>query len=307
MTQPGRRVLVADDDELLRRSVRLQLQKDGYAVVEAEDGNQAWDLIRREGVQLVISDWNMPGLEGPELARLVRSTPLPQYTYLILLTANTHKRDVVAGLQAGADDYLTKPFDPDELRARVAIGVRVVELESQLRATMQQLQELAVRDGLTNLYNRRAFDTRLEDEFQRARRYRRPLSLVMMDIDHFKNYNDTHGHPQGDQLLRELAQLLINSVRSTDFVARYGGEELAVLLPETALNNAVEVANMLHTQVGHFPFPKREVQPLGAITISVGVAGYQETYLTASDLLEAADQALYRAKKGGRNRVVVAA
>jgi two-component system chemotaxis response regulator CheY len=301
------RILVADDDLLLRRTVRLQLAKDGYEVVEAEDGAQAWDLIQREGFQLVVSDWNMPGLEGPELAQLARSSNLPHYIYFVLLTGNANKKDVIAGLKAGADDYLTKPFDGDELRARVAIGVRVVELERKLRDAMARLEELAVRDGLLNLYNRRAFDARLEDEFQRARRYRRPLSLVMLDIDHFKNYNDTLGHPQGDQLLRELANLLTSSVRTTDFVARYGGEEFIIILPETALPNAVEVASMLHTQIGHYPFPKHEVQPGGAVTVSVGVAAFQDAYLAVQDLLEAVDQALYRAKHQGRNRVMVAA
>lgn len=300
------RVLVADDDALLRRSVKLQLNRDGYEVLEADNGLQAWEMLQRESIRLLITDWNMPGLEGPDLARQVRSTDLPYYTYIILLTANSNKKEVVSGLKAGADDYLTKPFDPDELRARVGIGLRVLELEDRLRAVMKQLEELAVRDGLTNLYNRRAFDQRLEDEFSRARRYKRPLALLMLDIDHFKHYNDTHGHPQGDQLLRELGHLLISSVRNTDLVARYGGEEFVVILPETALTNAVEVASMLHTQIGNYPFPKRDQQPSGSITVSIGVAGYQDAYLTAADLLEATDQALYRAKKGGRNRVMVA-
>ena len=191
------RLLVVDDDALLRRSLNLQLTRAGYEVHEAEDGEVAWEMMERIGYRFVITDWNMPGLSGPELVGRMRQMLAAGYTYILMLTAHSEKMDVIAGLQAGADDYLTKPFDTDELRARVGIGVRILELEARLQESLASAAELAVRDGLTNLFNRRAFDDRLADEVQRAGRYQRPLTLLMIDIDHFKHYNDQHGHPQG--------------------------------------------------------------------------------------------------------------
>jgi two-component system chemotaxis response regulator CheY len=298
------RLLVVDDDALLRRSLNLQLTRAGYEVHEAEDGQTAWEMIEREGTRFVITDWNMPGLSGPELVQRIREAGLPGYTYIMMLTAHSEKPDVVAGLQSGADDYLTKPFDMDELRARVAIGARILALESRLTESRNSAAELAVRDGLTALYNRRAFDERLADEVQRAVRYQRPLSLLMIDIDNFKMYNDRHGHPQGDVLLRELSSLFLGCVRSTDFVARYGGEEFTVILPETAAANAAAVAGTILERVCAYPFAGRETQPGGALTVSIGVAGHDDSQPEPARLLSAADQALYRAKGLGRNRVV---
>ena len=298
------RLLVVDDDALLRRSLHLQLTRAGYEVHAAEDGLIAWDMIQREGFRFVITDWNMPGLSGPDLVRRIRDTLADSYTYIMLLTAHSEKLDVVAGLQAGADDYLTKPFNMDELRARVGIGARILELEARLQASLASAAELAVRDGLTGLFNRRAFDARLADEVQRAVRYQRPLSLLMIDIDHFKPYNDQHGHPQGDALLRELSGLFLSCVRSTDFVARYGGEEFAVLLPETNPPNALAVAQAILERVSAHPFLHREAQPGGALTVSIGIAAPDSELPEADRLLLAADRALYQAKGAGRNRVV---
>jgi len=243
------RLLVVDDDALVRRSLSLQLTRAGYEVHEAEDGEVAWEMMQRIGYRFIITDWNMPGLSGPELIARVRDMLAVGYTYILMLTAHSDKDDVIAGLQAGADDYLTKPFDMDELRARVGIGVRILEREAKLQESLASAAELAVRDGLTGLFNRRAFDDRLTDEVQRAGRYQRPLTLLMIDIDHFKHYNDQHGHPEGDTLLRELSALFQGCVRSTDFVARYGGEEFAVILPETNPANAVAVADTILQRV----------------------------------------------------------
>ncbi len=295
-----------DDDALLRRSLNLQLTRAGYEVHEAEDGQMAWDMIEREGYRFVITDWNMPGVNGPDLVRRIREGGLPGYTYILMLTAHIEKLDVVVGLQAGADDYVTKPFDMDELRARVTIGARILELESRLKDSLASTSELAVRDGLTGLFNRRAFDNRLADEVQRAVRYQRPLSLLMIDIDHFKLYNDQHGHPQGDRLLRELSSLFLSCVRSTDFVARYGGEEFVVILPETNSANALAVARPILERVCVHPFAHRETQPGGSLTVSIGVAGLDSDNPDPARLLLAADQALYQAKGAGCNRVVVA-
>jgi diguanylate cyclase (GGDEF)-like protein len=298
------RLLVVDDDALLRRSLNLQLTRAGYEVREAEDGQAAWDMIEREAFRFVITDWSMPGVNGPALVRRIREAGLPGYTYIMLLTAHTEKLDVVAGLQSGADDYLTKPFDMDELRARVAIGARILELEGRLKQSLAGAAELAVRNGLTGLFNRRAFDDRLTDEVQRAVRYQRPLSLLMIDIDYFKHYNDQHGHPQGDALLRELSMLFMGCVRSTDFVARYGGEEFSVILPETNPANALSVAGSILERVCAHPFLYRQGQPGGAFTVSIGVAGHDDNQPDAERLLLAADQALYRAKGAGRNCII---
>jgi two-component system cell cycle response regulator len=299
------RLLVVDDDALLRRSLNLQLTRAGYEVDEAEDGEVAWDMLQRQGYRFVITDWNMPGLSGPELMGRVRQRANAGYTYILMLTAHSDKLDVISGLQSGADDYLTKPFNMDELRARVGIGVRILELESRLQESLASAAELAVRDGLTGLFNRRAFDDRLMDEVQRADRYQRPLTLLMIDIDHFKHYNDQHGHPQGDALLRELSMLFLGCVRSTDFVARYGGEEFAVILPETNPANAQAVAVTILDRVCAHPFLYRELQPLGSLTVSIGVAGTDDGVPDAERLLRTADRALYQAKGEGRNRVVV--
>jgi len=300
------RLLVVDDDALLRRSLNLQLTRAGYEVHEAEDGQTAWEMILRDGYRFVITDWNMPGVSGPELVRRIRQAETAGYTYIMMLTAHIERLDVVAGLEAGADDYLTKPFDMDELRARVAIGARILALESRLKESLSSVEELAVRDSLTGLFNRRAFDARLTDEVQRAVRYQRPLSLLMIDIDHFKLYNDQHGHPQGDALLRELSTLFLSCVRSTDYVTRYGGEEFAIILPETNSANALAVAGTILDRVCSHPFAFRETQPGGSLTVSIGVAGHDDHQLDEEQLLLAADQALYLAKAAGRNRVVSA-
>ena len=300
------RLLVVDDDALLRRSLNLQLTRAGYEVHEAEDGQTAWEMILRDGYRFVITDWNMPGVSGPELVRRIRQAETAGYTYIMMLTAHIERLDVVAGLEAGADDYLTKPFDMDELRARVAIGARILALESRLKESLSSVEELAVRDSLTGLFNRRAFDARLTDEVQRAVRYQRPLSLLMIDIDHFKLYNDQHGHPQGDALLRELSTLFLSCVRSTDYVTRYGGEEFAIILPETNSANALAVAGTILDRVCRHPFAFRETQPGGSLTVSIGVAGHDDHQLDEEQLLLAADQALYLAKAAGRNRVVSA-
>lgn len=290
------KVLIADDDPNQRRLLLIHLSRAGHEVVEAADGRAAWEALQREHIRLVITDWTMPEIDGVELIRRIRTASFPSYTYVLLLTALGDKHDVVIGLDAGADDYLTKPFNAGELRSRVAIGERILNLETRLR-------DMATRDSLTGLFNRQAFDTRLADELRRARRYQRPLSLILADLDHFKNYNDTNGHVRGDQLLNELAGVFLAAVRATDFVARYGGEEFVILLPEANRANAAEVAQRVRAMVADYPFPCRETQPGGSVTLSLGVASYLEDVPEEGNLVDYADQALYRAKKAGRNQV----
>lgn len=290
------KILIADDDPNQRRLLSIHLTRVGHEVVEAADGRAAWEALQREHFRLVISDWTMPEVDGVELVRRIRAASFPGYTYVLLLTALGDKQDVVAGLEAGADDYLTKPFNAGELRSRVAIGERILNLETRLR-------DMATRDALTGLFNRQALDSRLADELRRTRRYQRPLSLILADIDHFKNFNDTNGHVQGDRLLNELAGVFLAAVRTTDFVARYGGEEFAILLPEANRASACEVAERVRATVADYPFPFRENQPGGVVTLSLGVASCLEDVPLDGNLVEYADRALYRAKKAGRNQV----
>jgi two-component system chemotaxis response regulator CheY len=298
------KILIADDDPLLRRLVRSQLVALGHEVVEAADGREAWRAMQAEPAPLVLADWVMPHMDGAELIRRIRArwnmeprADGPGYIYIILLTARDAKDFVVTGLQAGADDYVTKPFHAAELAARIGIGERIVQLERRLSQSLADLEEMAIRDSLTGLYNRRAFDARLADEIRRAERYGRPLSVIMADIDCLKLYNDTHGHSQGDYLLREVAGLLTEQVRSTDFVARYGGDEFAILLPETDRASAEAVAEKIYAQVTAYQFQLGETQPGGVVTLSVGVSSYPEELLDGEGLLASADEALYRLKK----------
>jgi diguanylate cyclase (GGDEF)-like protein len=300
------KILVVDDEPGLRWIVKTQLTRLGHEVVEAEGGEAAWELWQREAFPLVVTDWMMPDIDGLELVRRIRTAPSLNYTYIVLLTVRTDKSDVVTGLEDGADDYLTKPFDAGELQARVAVGSRILSMETRLRESLAQQSELAARDSLTGLFNRRKFNTHLADEIRRSRRYNRPLALIMIDIDHFKHYNDAYGHVQGDHLLQELAKVLAHSVRSTDFVARYGGEEFVIVLPETNKTCSLLAAEKIRSAVATHPFPMSGSQPGGSLTLSMGVASYPEDMPDSEVLVERADQALYQAKQTGRNRAVMA-
>ena len=300
------KILVVDDDSTLRHILRIQLTRAGYEVVEAEDGQIAWDIVQRENLRFVITDWMMPEMDGPEFIRRIRQTNLPGYTYIIMLTAKEGKDSVVTGLEAGADDYLTKPFDPGEFRARVAIGKRIINLETRLSESLVRLEELAMRDGLTGLFNRRALYQHTENELSRARRENFPLSLVLLDIDHFKSVNDQHGHLVGDQALRLVADIITHSKRPYDWAGRWGGEEFLVVLPNTGPPEARIVAERMRENVAraHFVLPDddRSLQ----LHISLGVSSASvspDSTLMLDQLLHHADEALYRAKRGGRNRV----
>ncbi|MGQ0604726.1 MAG: GGDEF domain-containing response regulator [Anaerolineales bacterium] len=304
-TKSNWQVLVVDDELGVRRAVSIHLRRRGYQVVEAENGEAAWQLLQPNGIQLVILDWYMPAMDGLELIRRIREAGFPHYVYIIVLTALDQRHHIITGLNAGADDYMIKPFDLDELQARVQIGERVITLEARLNDSLAKQSELALRDGLTGLRNRRAFDARLDEEMRRALRYQHPFALLMLDIDHFKDYNDTHGHPQGDQLLRELAGVFQNGVRGSDVVARYGGEEFAIILTETDRESAYLAAEKIRAAVSAGPFSQTEAQPDRHVTVSLGLATFPEDAADVEALVKRADEALYRAKRSGRNRVVV--
>jgi two-component system cell cycle response regulator len=446
------RVLIAEDSVVARKLLERNLQQLGYEVVATEDGAQAWAAYQQAPTPIVITDWEMPQMNGVELCRAIRQHPTEQYTYLMMLTARGQKEDKLEALDAGADAFLSKPLDIAELQANLRVAERIlqaeadlqaqkrqlqdlneelisqneqlqqsyrlveyanrrfvelfehvpvacftvdmegsirewnlaaqqlygytkeevlhqpfyakafrganashihdilqrvmqgsivtgiesedydsegnlhyvlrsvfpirnpnrevvgaivsvvdvtyrVEYENQLKALNQKLQSLAVTDGLTGLHNHRAFQDYLEEQFQTAMRNKQPLAVILMDVDHFKQYNDTYGHQAGDEVLRQVAQILSAHVREGDFVARYGGEEFVIVLPRTDLESAVAVAERLREAVQSAEWRLRPV------TGSFGVACIRPDMETRQELIEAADQALYQAKKNGRNRV----
>jgi diguanylate cyclase (GGDEF)-like protein len=294
-------ILVADDSAVSRRLIEQTLEGLGYGVVLAEDGQQALDILMRpDGPRLAVVDWMMPGVDGLEVCRRVRQRTTP-YAYVILLTARDRQEDVLAGLDAGADDFLTKPFDAVELRARLRSGARVLELQEALFAAMEALRHQATRDALTGLWNRGLVLDGLARELDRAEREERALSIVIADLDHFKRVNDTHGHPVGDAVLRQTAERFRTALRGYDLIGRYGGEEFLVVLPGCEEARAGRVAERLRGAVAARPIEAAGVAV--AVTMSLGVACATEPGTDATALIKAADAALYRAKEQGRNRV----
>lgn len=298
------RIVIADDDATTRRLLRAALTAAGHEILEAVDGEAAWTLIQREGVALLITDWQMPHLSGPELIGRIRGAEMPSYVYSILLTARDSKVDTVAGLDCGADDYLTKPFHRDELRARVAIGARILALETSLREARDNFAYQASHDPLTSLLNRLAITNHVKAELSRAGRGAYPLSLALLDVDHFKQVNDTYGHLIGDEALRHIARILIDSLRPYDWVGRWGGEEFLAVLAGTTLEDALGIAERLRARIAASPLLLPDGAPLG-LTASIGVActGLPEEAVDPDHLFQRADAALYAAKAAGRNRV----
>jgi two-component system, cell cycle response regulator len=287
------KVLVVDDEEVICKLFAALLgQYGGYQVETTTDGRKALDILRREPFDVVLMDMSMPTIPGHDLLQQI--TQAFEGLPVIIVTGHGSIEAAVESMQAGAADFVTKPVPGAELHIRIQ---KVLEHAHTWR--------LASTDGLTDLYNHRTFQERLAQEVDRANRYARPLSLVMIDVDNFKIYNDTYGHPHGDMVLRELARLLREMSRTSDIVARYGGEEFALILPETDRVRAQRIGHRLREQVEHHPFPGEEGLPGGALTISVGVATHTLTG-TKEALLQNADAALYRAKHAGRNRVCVA-
>lgn len=300
------RVLLVDDEPVQRMLVGRMLTRAGFEVVTAEDGEQALKLIAQGDVQLVVTDWEMPKLDGLSLCRSVRSMGLDRYVYAIVVTSRDAVEHVVMGLQAGADDYLVKPVLEPELLARLNTGKRLLEMERSLRLANEENIRLSITDALTGVFNRRYLMDQLSRELERAQRYQHPLSLMLCDVDHFKRINDTYGHQSGDEVLISFAQSLKYSLRETDWIARYGGEEFVVVLPETSIANATAVAERCRADLAATP---RQVGELSVpVTASFGVSGW-EPGMTVDTLLDkliaAADSGVYASKSGGRNRVTV--
>jgi len=298
------KVLVAEDEPVSRLRLQAFLSKWGYSVLVASDGAEAVRLFERERPSLVILDRMMPHVDGLDVCRTIRRHGAEPYVYVILLTAQDAPREVVEGFEAGADDYITKPFEVQELEARVRTGARIAELQEQLITARERLRIEATHDSLTGLLNRGAFFEVFAKEVIRARRYHTPLALIMADIDHFKSINDRHGHPIGDAVLRETARRLRASIRASDVIGRYGGEEFVVAATDCDMRNALAMAERFRACICSLPITVADDEV--EVTMSLGVAGTCDMD-EADQLVKVADEALYRAKHGGRNKIEVEA
>jgi diguanylate cyclase (GGDEF)-like protein len=297
------KILIAEDDLTSRRILTAMLTKWGFNPVVTADGNAAWaELQQTDAPKLVLLDRNMPGLDGLELCRRLRKVESSDPPYVVLLTGLGAKDDIVQGLDAGANDYVTKPYDSEELQARIRVGQRMLELQARLLEARNALEHLAMYDSLTGLFNRRAILERLAQEISRAKREDGNLSVGMLDIDHFKNVNDACGHQVGDEVLIAFTERIRAQLRAYDCVGRYGGEEFLAITASPRGRVEGDLYERLRANVAG-PIPTR-AGPI-FITVSIGVARSTGAS-TVDELLAAADVALYQAKAAGRNRVVFA-
>jgi two-component system, cell cycle response regulator len=300
------RILVADDDAVSRCLMERILRRAGYDVVLAEDGPQALKSLLSAGApRLALLDWMMPGLDGPSVCLEVRSRHERPYSYIILLTSKGSKGDLVAGLEAGADDYLTKPCDSQELKARLRTGERVLRLEDTLVQAREEMRFKATHDVLTSLWNRGAILALLDDEIHRVEREQANCSLLLCDVDHFKQINDVHGHLMGDTVLREVAIRLSSATRPGDAVGRYGGEEFLIILGDCGRESLGRRAEEIRQAVASCSF--RGIPQTLSVSISIGAMTIDSWAGRAPEAcLNQIDAALYRAKTEGRNRIVIA-
>jgi diguanylate cyclase (GGDEF)-like protein len=298
------RVLIAEDEPVSRRMIESQLLRWDYEVQIACDGFEALQILQQaDAPKLAVIDWLMPGVDGIQLCQKIRQVKTDSYTYVLLLTGKHTQEDVVTGLEAGADDYLTKPFDPSELRMRLRTGKRILHLMDQLVAARESLRSLASHDGLTGLWNRSAILEILGNELGRAERHGSSLGLILFDIDHFKQINDAHGHLTGDHVLTEIAHVARSQTRPYDAVGRYGGEEFVVVLPGCDELTAVSHAERLRTAISRAVVKAGNEQEV-SITASFGVTVVERNSTpTVEAMVQAADTALYRAKDSGRDKV----
>jgi len=291
------KILIAEDSTIERKILRNILEKEGHEVVESENGEAALNIFLKENIKVVITDWIMPKMSGVQLIEAIRDLKSStSYTYILLLTSKDSKDQILVGLSAGADDYLTKPFDKDELVARLSICERILKYQ-------ERLSHMASFDTLTDLYSRSALYNQIEKEMERVRRLGHQISFVLADIDHFKSVNDKYGHLAGDMVLVHISKILNGNKRDYDFIGRWGGEEFLIVLPEASPDVALQAAERIRTLIESEYF----VMPNGVdkinITMSFGISGGMTTGQNIEDKINEADSALYEAKREGRNRV----
>jgi len=312
-----RRVLIVDDDPAVRRLLETYLTQGGYQVLQAANGREGLELMAAEAPPIVITDWMMPEMDGLELCRRLRGHEGIRFVYVVMLTAHDDTNALEQAIEAGADDFLTKPVNKAELKARLRVGEHITRLEADLAKRKREihrlnaemalandkLRRMATTDELTGLLNRREAMNRLRQLWAAVDRYGHPFSCIMLDLDHFKRLNDSHGHAAGDRVLHEVGQLLHATVRGTDLACRIGGEEFLVLCPNTSAAGAAACAEHLRAAVAEHPF--RHEDAALRVTISLGVGEYEPGLSDAEAVLKRADEALYWSKKAGRNRVSV--
>jgi len=287
------RVLIADDDRLSALMLEASLKASGYEVTVVSDGGEAWEILEPDDrPQIAILDWMMPIMDGLEVCRKVRRASGP-YVYILLLTGNTDPDSVVTGMDAGADDYIRKPFHPAELKARLRSGKRIVDLEEKLRRQ-------ATHDALTRILNRGAIMERIAIEMERAYRENENLCIAMVDLDHFKDVNDTFGHSAGDTVLCETASRMSSVLRPYDSIGRYGGEEFIVVFPRCDVSAAAAIAERIRRSISIAPVGARNERI--SVTASIGIAEARNSK-DADAVIREADRALFRAKQAGRNRI----
>jgi diguanylate cyclase (GGDEF)-like protein len=297
------KILVAEDESVTRGGIVALLKKWGYDVRETDNGLAAWQVLQEsDAPRLAVVDWMMPGMDGAQLCRTVRQFMPEPYTYILLLTARNEQEDIVRGLDAGADDYVTKPFNAHELQMRLRAGTRILELQNELIAARETRRQQATHDVLTGALNRRTVLEGLQRQLSRAQRERTSVGVILMDLDHFKLINDTYGHPAGDKVLRETIARLRRELRSHDLLGRYGGEEFLIVLPGCSMAETETVAERLRQCLADEPIKLPNDQVF--VTGSFGIASSTANDETAEVLLQTADASLYRAKHEGRNRVV---
>jgi len=300
-------ILVIDDSEAHRDQIRSALREipGSVLILEAEDGFQGLRLLMREAVDLVVCDLEMPKLDGEKLLRMRDSSPGGSHTPFLFLSSSTDLKRRTRLLMTGASDAITKPFHPPELVARVMLHLKIKRLQDELLLKNAALERLSTVDALTGLRTRRFIDEALHVEFLRARRYGTPLAVAMMDLDHFKQVNDEHGHVTGDTVLRRVGEIVRDLLRGTDVAARYGGEEILLVMPQNSAGGATVLAERIREALAAARFES----PLGAglsVTASFGVTQYDPADESPEDLVQRADEALYAAKAAGRNRVLTA-
>jgi diguanylate cyclase (GGDEF)-like protein len=298
------KILIAEDDLGSSRILENNLTNWGYQAILAKSGEEAWDALRDADLRMAILDWMMPGMDGIEICQKIRRRKKYKYTYIILLSAKDRKQDIIAGLSSGADDYMTKPVNFLELKARLQTGRRIVDLEDKLLLVQNQLKDIASRDSLTKLWNRNEIARFLREELERGQREQKPVGVIMLDIDHFKKINDFYGHHIGDRAILFIVSKLKRKVRKSDKVGRYGGDEIIVILPNCGTHEIIKVAERLRAAVARRGV-KIEADTI-PLTISIGCASSERSSLpTAERLIKQSDEALLKAKTRGRNCVYI--
>jgi len=298
------KILIAEDDQICSRILEKNLTDWRYQTVLAKSGEEAWASLKDANLRMAILDWMMPGMDGIEICQKIRRRKKYKYTYLILLSAKDRKQDIIAGLSSGADDYMTKPVNFLELKARLQTGRRIVDLEDKLLLIQKQLKDLASRDSLTMLWNRAEITKFLREELDRGQRERKPTGVIMLDIDHFKKINDVYGHRIGDKAILFIVSRLKRKVRTSDKIGRYGGDEIIIILPNCGTREINLVAERLRGAIARRGI-KTETGTI-PVTISIGCASSESFPLpTAERLIKQSDEALLKAKNAGRNCVCV--